>query len=223
VSSDRHSAESREHCEYRSADVERRMRHLWIPGRRRRLVEECYDIGYASRDIGASDLSQKNFQRAIALMNGRRPGRSQGSLKTFNVVAACHNLLGLQYLDEQRIAEAIAAFDAAIELRLELRRLNPTDRENEVYLGGALCNRGLAGQESNPQQAAEFLERSLAVLRQPNRTCECSYWDDRRQSWWCEQLEALGQALGLQWVALAPQFIDNASEGLRSLGSRESQ
>jgi hypothetical protein len=222
VSSENHTAESRELCESRSSQVERRMRHLWIPGRRRRLLAESYDIGHASREIGASDLSEKNFRRAITLMNSRRPRRSKDSLKTFNVVAACHNLLGLQYLDEQRMTDAVASFDAAVELRSELRRLFPADRENEVYLGGALCNLGHAWKETNAKRAADYYERSLAILRQPKQTCECSYWDEQRQSWWCEQLEALGQVLGLQWVALAPQFIDNATEGLRSLGTAES-
>ena len=221
MSSENHTAESRELCESRSSQVERRMRHLWIPGRRRRLLAESYDIGHVSREIGALDLSEKNFRRAITLMNGRRPGRSQESLKTFNVVAACHNLLGLQYLDEQRMTDAVASFDAAIELRSELRRLFPADRENEVYLGGALCNL-VTPEEANAKQAAEYYECSMAILRQPNQTCECSYWDEQRQSWWCSQLEALGQTLGLQWVALAPHFIDNASEGLRSLGTAES-
>ena len=42
-------------------------------------------------------------------------------------------------------------------------------------------------------------------------------WDEARQSWWCEQLESLGDAMGLQWVALAPAFVDNAMQGLASV------
>lgn len=218
MSSDSSVAEFRSQCESRSARVEGQMRQLWIPGRRQRLVKECYDIGFVARQLGASDLAEKNFRLAIKLMDGRWPWRWQRSLATFSVLAACHNLLGLQYLDEQRRADAAKSFDEAIKLRRELRRLFPKDRENEVYLGGALCNRGHASTGENDKLAAEFYQQALAVLRQPTRTCECSYWDEQRHSWSCEQLEVLGQTLDLQWVALAPQFIDNAADGLRSLG-----
>ncbi|QDV15609.1 hypothetical protein Pan153_02250 [Gimesia panareensis] len=214
------SAETRSQCELRIARVEQQRRHLWIPGRRQRLVCEYYDIGYASREIEALDLAEKSFRTAISLMNGRRPWRLKRSLKTFSIVAACHNLLGLQYLDAHRLVDAAAAFDEAIRLRRELRRLFPKDRENEVYLGGTLCNRGHASAETNAAAATEFYNQSLDVLRQPNRTCECSYWDEQRQSWWCDQLEALGAAIGLPWVHLAPHFIDNAMDGLRSLEAR---
>jgi len=60
----------------------------------------------------------------------------------FGVIAACHNHLGLQYLDDKQFTEAAASFDSAILIRQELRRLFPKDRENEVYLGGEFCNRG---------------------------------------------------------------------------------
>lgn len=223
MSSENHSLESLAQCESRAARVEQQKRQLWIPGRRRRLVNESYEIGQVARQFGAFDLAEKNFLAAIELMNGRRPWRTKSSLSTFSIVAACHNLLGLQCLDGQRMSDAINLFDHAIALRRELRRLFPKDRENEVYLGGALCNRGHASAGSNVDAATEFYLQSLAVLRQPTQTCECSYWDEQRQSWWCEQLEGLGQMLGLPWVALAPQFIDNANEGLRSLATKTAQ
>lgn len=43
---------------------------------------------------------------------------------------------------------------------------------------------------------------------------------DARQTWWCDRLEAIGQAIGLPWVALAPHFIDNATEGLMSVNHK---
>jgi hypothetical protein len=92
----------------------------------------------------------------------------------------------------------------------------PEDRENVVYLGGALCNRGHASADSEPVLAAGFYRESLMVLRQPKNMCKCGYWDEERQSWWCEQLEAVGN-LGIPWVELAPRFIDNAMRGLASL------
>lgn len=153
-------------------------------------------------------------------MEGKHPKKSTSSLAVFGVIAACHNHLGLQYLDERRVQDAITAFDAAITLRRELRRLFPNDRENEVYLGGAFCNRGYANTDIDPETAAEFYKESLSVLRQPIQTCDCSYWDESRQTWWCEQLEVMGDALKLPWVTLAPQFIDNAMMGLRSLETK---
>jgi tetratricopeptide (TPR) repeat protein len=193
------------------------MRQSWWPGRRKRILDECYDIGYVARQNGANDLAKVCFNTGIAALDGRRPSRAKASLATFSVAAACHNHLGLQYLDEHMFAEAAASFDSAISIRQELRRLFPKDRENEIYLGGALCNRGHASAGDHPEIAKAFYERCLSTIRQPTQPCECSYWDEQRQSWWCEQLEALGQALNQQWVALAPYFIDNAQAALDSL------
>lgn len=195
------------------------MRHLWIPGRRSRLVYEFYETGFDSRTIAAFDLAEKCFCNAVSLVKGRRPKAHKRSLGIFSVVAACYNLLGIQYIEMKQFGHARKSLDEAIQLRRELRRLFPKDRENEVYLGGALCNRGHACADTNANEAADFYQQSLEVLRQPNQTCECGYWDEERQSWWCSQLEAIGQALDMQWVALAPRFIDNAADGLRSVTS----
>lgn len=210
-------AVDRAQCESRIAELSSRMRRLWIPGRRGRLVREWFDVGYAAREIGELDLMEASFREAIAMMRGRQPRRAKGSLAAFGHVAACHNLLGLRFLDDLRTADAAAHFDEAIRLRRELRRLFPKDRENEVYLGGALCNRGHASAKTDANEAARFYEESLAAIRQPQRMCECSYWDEQRQSWWCSQLEVYEQMIGLKWVGLAPRFIDNAMVGLRSL------
>jgi tetratricopeptide (TPR) repeat protein len=222
VSTTQAEQESLQDCEARSIGLDQRMQHLWIPGRRWWLIRQSYDVGYVARQRDAAALAERNFRRAIDLMEDKCPRRSKSSLATFAIVAACHNHLGLLYLDERRMDDAIVAFDAAIALRRELRGLFPQDRENEVYLGGALCNRGYASADIDPKSAASFYNESLTVLRQPIQTCECSYWDELRQSWWCEQLEVMGQTLRLPWVALAPQFIDNAMIGLRSLETKSS-
>ncbi|WP_197167744.1 hypothetical protein [Neorhodopirellula pilleata] len=214
---DRPSPDDIDQCEARLGVVRSQMKFLWWPGRRKRLLDQCYDIGYVARQNGANDLARDSFRSGIALLDGIRPSRTKASLATFSVVAACHNHLGLQYLDEHMLAEAAASFDMAISVRQELQRLFPKDRENEVYLGGALCNRGHACADTNPDVAQDFYERCLSTIQQPSQPCECSYWDEQRQSWWCEQLEALAQALNQQWVALAPHFIDNAQAGLKSL------
>ena len=180
-------------CESRSVQLEQRMQRLWIPGRRRWLIRQSYDVGYVAREIDAAALAERNFRRAIDLMEGKRPRRLKSSLATFAIIAGCHNHLGLLYLDERRVDDAIIAFDAAIALRRELQSLFPQDRENEVYLGGALCNRGYASADIAPELAVKFYKESLTVLRQPIQTCECSYWDEPRQTWWCEQLEVMGK------------------------------
>jgi tetratricopeptide (TPR) repeat protein len=208
-------------CEARSARIESQMRFMWIPGRRERVVEQSFRVGQDARELGATELAERNLHRAIDLMTGRRPGRSQKSLKTFRFVAGCHNQLGILYLDNHQSVIASAAFDRAIELRRELQRLSPKDRENEVYLGGALCNRGNASFDSDVKQARDYYQQSLDVLRQPTQTCECGYWDEERQSWWCSQLEMYDDLLNLGWVRLAPHFIDNAMAALRSLESPE--
>ena len=217
VTADRLSADTIEECDARLAVVKSQMQHLWWPGKRKRLLDQCYDIGCVALQSGANDLAKKGFTTGIEIVEGVRPSRTKASLATFGVVAACHNHLGLQHLEDKRFAEAAASFDAAIEVRQDLRRLFPKDRENQVYLGGAFCNRGHACADANPEIAKEFYERCLSTIRQPVQPCECSYWDEQRQSWWCDQLEAIGQLLDQHWVALAPHFIDNALASLDGL------
>lgn len=198
----------------------RKTRFLWLWGRRTQLAKEGLRLGQDCRKAGLAELAETNFQRVVMLFQGFAPiNATKRTLEAFSMVAASHNHLGLLCLDANRPSEGVSSFDKAIDIRRELRRLFPQDRENEIYLGGALCNRAHAVADSDATAAAGFYQQSLAVLRQPNRTCECSYWDEQRQSWWCSQLEALGVTLQLQWVALAPQFIDNAVQGMASLAS----
>ena len=204
-------------CARQTHALERRLHFLWVPGRRVYLAKESFALGQICRSRGLLPLAETNFRRVVELFKNRHPGKDRKSLPTFAVVAAAHNHLGLVHLDAARPAEGAPCFDQAIELRRELQRLFPGDRENVVFLGGALCNRGHSVADLDAAAARRFYEESLAVLRQPVKPCECSYWDEQRQSWWCEQLEAMGDALGLAWVALAPQFIDHALRGLASL------
>ena len=76
---------------------------------------------------------------------------------------------------------------------------------------------GLATKPNSHADAATYFKQSLTELRISDKPCECSYWDEQRQSWWCEQLEALGHAAGLAWVDLGPMFIDNAESGLKEV------
>jgi hypothetical protein len=188
-----------------------------------RLAAESYDLGHECRNNGHPDLAESNFRRIQDLFQNVRLTRSKESQKIFGLVAASHNYLGLLCLDTNRPVEARPSFDRAIEIRRELLRLSPKDRENQIYLGGTLCNRAHAEADSDKVAALAFYNESLAVLRQPEKTCECGYWDEERQSWWCSQLEAMGNALGLQWVFLAPVFVDNAMRGRDSLGLTAAQ
>lgn len=219
MTADPKSSNAFEDCGARLARVQRQMRHFWWPGLRKRLLDECYDIGCVARQNGATDLAKASFNTGITVVKGLRPSRNKASLAIFSVVAACHNHLGLQHLDNHMLVEAAESFDAAIAIRQELLLLFPEDRENEVYLGGALCNRGHASADTNREIAKDFYERCLSTIRQPIQPCQCSYWDEQRQSWWCEQLEVLGQILNQPWVALAPHFIDNAQAGLDKLNT----
>ena len=211
------SPRSSDECIVRSLFLDRRMRFLWIPGRRKKLAMASFNLGLACRDKSNSSLAEANFRRVQILFQGRRPANSKDSLESFALVAGSHNHIGLMCLEAGRPMDACPSFDRAIEIRRDLHRLFADDRENQIYLGGALCNRAHSVADSDKDEAMDYYQQSLALLRQPTRTCECSYWDEQRQSWWCEQMEALGNAMGLQWVFLAPKFIDNAMQGLRSL------
>ncbi|WP_395739150.1 tetratricopeptide repeat protein [Prosthecobacter sp.] len=207
----------------RSQHLDGQSHFLWLPGRRQRLAAESYDVGYACRSSGNVPLAETNFRRVQTLLQGVRPSRFKRSMATCSLLAASHNHLGMLCLDTGRPADARPSFDRAIEIRKELLRLFPKERENEIYLGGALCNRAHSVADSDAAEARDFYQQSLAMLRQPDKPCECAYWDEERQSWWCTQMEALGNALGMPWVFLAPQFIDNAMRGLDSLKAPDSE
>lgn len=204
-------------CQARNIELERQMRLLWWPGRRLSLATESFALGQVCRHHSCATLAAVCFRRVQTLLPLQRPIASKASLESFALLAASHNHLGLLSLDAGSPDEACPEFERAVQIRTELRSLFPKERENEVYLGGALCNLGHSVADSDTLRAAGYYEQSLSVLRHPTQSCECSYWDEPRQSWWCEQLEALGDALGLQWVGLAPAFADNAMQGLASV------
>jgi tetratricopeptide (TPR) repeat protein len=207
-----------EGCDLRSRHLDSLARWLWLPGSRFRLADERFTLANAFRIRGKISPAEANYRHTLRLLEGRpRPLRSKELLRRHSLIAACHNHLGMMWLEHGPAERAAAAFDEAISYRRNLLRHFPKDRENQVYLGGALCNRGHAAADSDPTSAAAFYHESLQILRQPTQTCDCSYWDEERQSWWCSQLESLAQLLGLPWVELAPQFIDNAMRGLASL------
>jgi hypothetical protein len=122
VSTTQAEQESLQDCEARSIGLDQRMQHLWIPGRRWWLIRQSYDVGYVARQRDAAALAERNFRRAIDLMEDKCPRRSKSSLATFAIVAACHNHLGLLYLDERRMDDAIVAFDAAIACSPKIAR-----------------------------------------------------------------------------------------------------
>lgn len=207
---------SESECQARSQTLDQRARWLWLPGRRKKLAEESLSLGHSCCDIDQPELAKIQFQRVQVLFQGRQPSSAKDSLEVFARVASSYNLMGIIDLNAGRLEDAGHQFDHAIELRRKLHQLFPKDRENAVFLGGALCNRAHAVADKSPDEAIRFYKDSLQVLRQPMNHCRCGYWDEQRQSWWCEQLEAWGDVLG-PWIPLAPQFIDHAMAGLLSL------
>jgi hypothetical protein len=190
----------------------------WFLYDRIREAELAHDRGIDCREKGEFAEGMRHFQRVLDLLSGLGPVSTKFSLRRYSLVAAAHNYHGMIGLDQDHCTAACPAFDRAIALRRELLGLFPAERPNQIYLGGALCNRGHATADDDPQSAAGYYQESLRVLRQPMNSCECGYWDEERQSWWCEQLEAISQMdARLKWVELAPRFIDNAMAGLRSL------
>ncbi|WP_197441608.1 carbohydrate porin [Thalassoglobus neptunius] len=127
-----------------SEKINARFTRLWIPGRRKYIACESYRLGFRWQELGEFEEAVNSFQRAIDAYDGQRPRKSKDSKAAFQVVAACHNHIGMIYLEVNEFPAATKRFTEAIKLRRELKRLFPEDRENQVYLGGALCNIGLA-------------------------------------------------------------------------------
>lgn len=205
-----------------SQSLDQQMNFLRGGEQRSELARRSYDLALDCRDVGKLQLAESNLRRVLLLFQDAHPTNSKESLANFSLVAACCNHLGLLCLDSGRPDQGIPHFDRAINIRRELQRIFPEDRANQVYLGGSLCNRAHSVADTDATSAVGYYQQSLAILRQPTQPCECSYWDEQRQSWWCEQLEALGQSMSLPWVALAPRFIDNAMQGLASTSPSDS-
>ena len=127
-------------------------------------------------------------------------------------LAACRNHIGLLNLEQADYPKAAAAFDQAIAMREEVARRSPKDQENLVFLGGALCNRGIAAREMGQITAArQYFEKSQQTL------------DPLVSGFDCGSAEALAEALSRMtgsphWLLLAFQFKKTAMEGLASLG-----
>lgn len=184
-------------------------------------AETAYNLGIAARDRKNYGDAAQFFQGVHEILKGGDLTTTPTSFRRHSLIAAAHNYLGLIEIDRENWSGAIASFDQAVAVRRRMRQLFPTERENEVYLGGALVNRGTVTARLDPTAARGYFEESLAILRQPEPTCSCGYWDDQRQSWLCTPLEAMAQATGLAWIYLAPQFIDNAMRGLALLPDQE--
>lgn len=108
---------------------------------RRRLAAESWDLGWDCAQVEEYELSEANFLRVQTLYRDLSAGGEEAR-DPMNLVAASLNYIGLLYLGRDRRDESIDWFDQAIAIRRDLQRVNSDDRENQVYLGGALCNRG---------------------------------------------------------------------------------
>lgn len=210
-------------CEEINRSIEAELYLTWLPGRRLALAEKSFNLGGRCSELGHTGLALTCFRRVQSLLARMPILLTKKSLAPMAVLAASHNRAGILALDAGRAMDARPDFERAIEIRTKLKRRFPKERENEVYLGGALCNLAHAVADADPAFAATYYKQCLSTLRQPTQTCECSYWDEDRQSWWCTQLEALGDVLGLQWVFRAPQFVDNAMRGLASLAEPQAE
>jgi tetratricopeptide (TPR) repeat protein len=130
-------------------------------------------------------------------------------------LAACKNHLGLLNLEKGDYSKAATVFDEAIAMREQFARRSPKDDENLVFLGGALCNRGIATRDMRQNEAAQsYFQKSLQVLDPLLSRCECG------------SAEALAVALSRMtgaphWLLLAFRFRKNASEGLASVKGEE--
>lgn len=209
--------DSKEGCEARGRQLALKTSWLWWPGRRPQLASDWIALGAVCHYRGMASLAETSFQRALQLLPPRRITRFKRSLQRNSLIAGAHNFLGILELAKGDADRAAREIDKAIAIRRELLRLFPKDRENQVYLGGALCDRGGACASSDASTAAHSYEECLHLIRQPKQTCACGYWDAERESWWCSQLEAIGDALGLRWVGQAPRFVDQAMQGLAAL------
>jgi tetratricopeptide (TPR) repeat protein len=105
--------------------------------------------------------------------------------------------------------KAIQAFDDAIEQRKALARQEPGDCWNQVYLGGALCNRAhIARERGEHRDAMRLYDEAIALL------------DQLAPEPHCDESQARWRAMSVAYPGLpefARQYRVNAQDGKRLL------
>jgi tetratricopeptide (TPR) repeat protein len=169
-----------------------------------------FDLGFAFRRMLKKPEAEAAYRESIGQLESLTEDRHYSHVASSRL-AGCHNHLGLLQMDCGHLEQAIAPLELAIQMRRQVTKKWPGDRENQVYLAGSLCNRAhVASQLGEREAAISWYDESLRVLEKAVPPCECG----------CRDMiaSAVSQAMGHpHWITTAEQFRTNAEAGRRWL------
>jgi tetratricopeptide (TPR) repeat protein len=171
-----------------------------------------FDLASAYREMGRTADAEANYAVAQSLFSSLL--ETQHEQFAWSRLAASKNQLGMLYMDGylqgEPLQKAIPPLDAAINMRRQLADRWPADKQNIVYLAGALCNRAHVARECNDLAvAADLYAESIRIIDAAVPPCTCGCRDAVASS----VSEAQGSP---HWVMVAAQFRSNAEEGQRA-------
>lgn len=170
------------------------------------LMVGYFNLGADYRAMQKVPEAEAAYAECIRICEAFQRNRSRSSAAT-RQLAACKNHLGLLYMDNKLPEKAAVALDEAITIRKALSDLEPDDSENQVYLGGAICNRAhLVQAQGKKEEAEKLYDQSIQILERAIPHCDCG----------CQNLLAnmISQITSHQhWITVAHQFKFNAEQG----------
>ena len=173
-----------------------------------------YDLGISYRDVKDVKKSDKAYKMAIVSLEKLTDSPKHAEFSV-NQIAACRNHLGLLYMEHGPEDKAAEYLDAAISDRESIAKQYPGNEANQVYLGGAACNRGHVERHVERNATAiEYYQRSIKTLEAVIPPCDCGCRDATNAN--------LPNTKGHpDWIVLAHAFLCNAAAG-QALAEKES-
>lgn len=127
-----------------------------------------------SRQPEASNAHSDQAREFLDLLTSRDPD----DMEARSDLAACCNSRGLCLAMLGKYEDALHQYRQAIAHREEVRKQQPGNELNVVYLGGVYCNMGQAEMRlKNPDAALRQLETSIDILTGSIRGCDCGCRD----------------------------------------------
>jgi tetratricopeptide (TPR) repeat protein len=132
--------------------------HPDVPAYRQELARTHYNLGIL--EAGGADPGDSHYREAIRLLE---PLSARGLPSARQELARAFNNLGLLLMQRNRLAEARAYYEQAIEIHEQLAAADPDDREVQFELAKFYNNLGILLQENDALQLAR--QRSDQALR----------------------------------------------------------
>ncbi|MBI1321581.1 hypothetical protein GC170_00120 [bacterium] len=134
-------------------------------------------LAQVRRETDQPEASIAHSDKATEILNQLR-SRAPGDMETHGDLAACCNSRGLCLSALGRKEDALHQYRQAVAHREEIRKQQPGDELNVVYLGGVYCNMGQAEMRlENPDAALRHLETSIDILTGSIQGCDCGCRD----------------------------------------------